>query len=155
MNDRSFYTFTEYFKKNLNLITPSMEDYLEMIYRLTLKQDFARVNELAEALNVQPPSCTKMVQKLSEANLISYEKYGVLRLTEEGKLLGKALLERHNIIENFLKLIGVNEEDILSEAEKIEHTLSSETLHCLKDLVEFLSINPSILEDFYNFKSTT
>lgn len=155
MDDRSFYTFTEYFKKDFNLITPSMEDYLEMIYRLTLSQDFARVNELAEALNVQPPSCTKMVQKLSEANLISYEKYGVLKLTEEGQLLGKALLERHNIIENFLKLIGVKEENILSEAEKIEHTLSSETLHCLNDLVGFLSNNTSILEDFYDFKKNT
>ena len=44
------------------------------------------------ALNVQPPSVTKMIQKLSEINLIKYEKYGVIMLEDKGLKLGKASL---------------------------------------------------------------
>ncbi|WP_040210469.1 transcriptional regulator MntR [Clostridium polynesiense] len=153
MEDKTFHTFTEYLKKDSNSLTPSMEDYLEMIYRLSLINGFARVNELAEALNVQPPSCTKMVQKLSEAKFIKYEKYGVIILTPYGNELGNTLLERHNITEKFLRLINVKEENILTETEKIEHTLSLETFNSLKSLVEFLSDNPNVLKEFYKFLS--
>lgn len=76
--NNDFYTFSEYMKKENNSLTASMEDYLEMIYRLSIKTGFVRLHELANALNVQPPSATKMVQKLAELNLINYEKYGVI-----------------------------------------------------------------------------
>ena len=87
-------------KKGENLLTASMEDYLEMIYRLSLNTGFTRIHELSNALNVQPPSATKMVQKLAELKLLKYEKYGVVTLEQDGKKLGQVLLNRHNIIES-------------------------------------------------------
>jgi len=33
MESKKFYTFSEYMKKDVNSLTASMEDYLEMIYR--------------------------------------------------------------------------------------------------------------------------
>ena len=39
-----------------------MEDYLEMIYRLSKENGYTRINELSNALNVQPPSATRMVK---------------------------------------------------------------------------------------------
>ena len=65
MLKNNFYTLNGYMKKENNFLTPSMEDYLEMIYRLSLNTGFARVNELSNALNVQPPSATNMVHKLA------------------------------------------------------------------------------------------
>ena len=65
-----FFTFREYMRKDQELLTPSAEDYMEMIYRLSQKNGFTRVNDLASALNVQPPSVTKMIQKLAELKLI-------------------------------------------------------------------------------------
>lgn len=123
-----FYTFREYMDKNL---TASMEDYIEMIYRLSKDSGYTRIQELAKSLNVQPPSATKMIQKLSELNLLKYKKYDVIILENQGKKLGKKLLMRHNMIEKLLRYIGVNENNILSETEKIEHTISDETLDCI------------------------
>lgn len=54
MDNRNYHTFSEYMKKNENLLTASMEDYLEMIYRLSLDTGFTRINELSDALNVHP-----------------------------------------------------------------------------------------------------
>ena len=129
-------------KKEDNSLTASMEDYLEMIYRLSLNTGFTRIHELSDALNVQPPSATKMVQKLAELKLLKYEKYGVLILEEDGKLLGEALLNRHNIIESFLRIFDISESDILKETEKIEHTISKQTTKCFENFIEFIKDNP-------------
>jgi len=125
MFDDEFYTFREYMDKEL---TASMEDYIEMIYRLSKESNYTRIQDLAKNLNVQPPSVTKMIQKLSELSLLKYKKYDVIILEEKGKLLGKKLYNRHITIEKLLKIIGVEEANILSETEKIEHTISDETL---------------------------
>lgn len=127
-----------------------MEDYLEMIYRLSVKIGFTRMGELSETLNVQPPSATRMVQKLSELNLINYEKYGVIILTEEGKKLGEKLLERHKTIEEFLHLIGVSEDGILEETEKIEHTLNSNTVECFRKFINFFKSHQDTMKDYKN-----
>jgi Mn-dependent DtxR family transcriptional regulator len=132
-----------------NSLTASMEDYLEMIYRLSSGSGFTRVNELSKALNVHSPSVTRMVQKLAQVCLVEYQKYGVLILKEEGRTLGKELLDRHNIIENFIKMIGVGEGEVLAETEKIEHTVSKGTAKCIESLLGFMKHNPDIM-DRYN-----
>lgn len=152
MSDQEFYTFSEYMRKDQELLSPSAEDYMEMIYRLSRKQGFTRVNDLAGALNVQPPSVTKMIQKLSEMKLIKYEKYGVIMLEQEGKTLGKALLYRHNLIEEFLRLLNISE-GLLAETEKMEHTINDEILMGIKDLVEFFRINPDLRNSWDKYRS--
>lgn len=153
--DKNYYTFSEYMKKNENLLTASMEDYLEMIYRLSLKSGFTRINELSDALNVHPPSATRMVQRLGSQNLLKYEKYGVIILKDEGRALGEFLINRHNTIEAFLKKIGVPEEILLIETEKIEHTISAETAKCFENFISFMNNNKDIEERLRMFKSTT
>lgn len=146
-----FFTFNEYIKKDQKLLTPSMEDYVEMIYRLSKNDGYTRINELSNALNVQPPSVTRMIQKLAEIGLVNYEKYGVITLTDQGKIKGEMLLMRHNVVEKFLKTIGVTER-ILEETEKIEHTISRETLKCIVDYLSFLEDNPHIEKKFKAYR---
>lgn len=67
--------------QNKNLLTSSMEDYLEMIYRNSLTEGYVRINTISELLNVAAPSATKMVQKLSKLGLLQYKKYGIILLT--------------------------------------------------------------------------
>lgn len=150
--DNNYYTFNEYMKKNENLLTASMEDYLEMIYRLSFRSGFTRINELSDALNVHPPSATRMVQRLGEQNLLKYEKYGVIILKEEGKTLGEFLLKRHNIIETFLKRLGVPEDVLLVETEKVEHTISENTTKCFKSFIDFMNANKDVEERFNDYK---
>ncbi len=148
MIKNDFYTFNEYMKKEDKSLTASMEDYLEMIYRLSMKNGFTRIHELSNALNVQPPSATKMVQKLAELKLLKYERYGILVLEQDGKNLGEVLLNRHNTIESFLRILDVPDSEILDETEKIEHTISKETAKCFKDFVNFINDNPNIIDKF-------
>ena len=154
MTKKDFHTFNEYMKKEENSLTASMEDYLEMIYRLSENNGFTRIHELSSALNVQPPSATKMVQKLSEIKMLKYEKYGIIILEESGKKLGEALLNRHITIENFLRMLNIPEAEILNETEKIEHTISEKTAKCFQDFVEFMKSNPSIVEEFKNYRNS-
>lgn len=151
MGQKNFHTFSEYMKKEENFLTASMEDYLEMIYRLSQDTGFTRIHELSEALNVQPPSATKMVQKLAEFEFLKYERYGVLVLEKKGELMGRALLRRHNIVEKLLELFGVSEEEILEETEKIEHTISNETLKHFEEYIGFLESNPMIISKFNEY----
>lgn len=151
-DSNDFYTFSEYMKRDSQILTASMEDYLEMIYRLSLDTGFTRIHELSNALNVQPPSATKMVQRLAKLKLLKYEKYGVIMLENEGKIMGETLLRRHKTIESLMKILGVKEEDILEETEKIEHTISSKTVECIKTYLEFLNQNPDVSERFMKYK---
>ena len=152
MRDKEFFTFREYMKKDNDLLTASMEDYLEMTFRLTKDTGFTRTHDIANALNVQPPSTTKMMKKLAKAGFVNYEKYGTITLSEKGKIAGKALLERHQIIEEFLKLLGISE-GLLEETEKIEHTISIDTLNRLDNFIKFIQSKPGLIREF-NLKQT-
>ena len=142
MDNQEFHTFSAYMKKER--MTASMEDYLEMICRLSKKTGFTRVYELSSALNVQPPSVTMMVKKLSKLNLLKYEKYGIIILEKQGIKLGEILLKRHKAIESLLTILGVSSNLILEETEKIEHTISNETLSCIINFLKFLNEKPDI-----------
>jgi DtxR family Mn-dependent transcriptional regulator len=150
---REFHTFRGYQrqKEDRNQMSASMEDYLEMIYRLCRKEGYVRVNQLADQLNVQAPSVTKVVQKLGSMGLLDYEKYGLIQLTEEGEAVGRFLLDRHEAIENFLRIIGVKEELILKDTELIEHHLSIDSVQKIKNLYQFMKANPVILEQYHRY----
>ena len=141
MNEH-FYTFQEYMKK-ANL-TAAMEDYLEMVYRLSVNTGFTRIQKLAQSLNVKPSSTTKMIQRLATMGYVQYEKYGVIKLEENGERIGAYLLNRHLIIEKFLRIIGIGDNDLLEETEKIEHTLSEKTIVFIERFVCFMDNNPEI-----------
>lgn len=146
---KGFYTFNNYLKANTGLITASMEDYIEMIYRLSNETGFTRVGDLSKALHVKPASITKMIKKLDELSLVNYEKYGYIKLTGDGSSYGEYLLYRHNTIEKFLKTIGVNK-NILEETEKIEHVLSKETFERIEYFIEIIEDHPIIKEKLGN-----
>ncbi len=128
--------------------TPSMEDYLENIYKLIDQKGYARVSDIAEALEVHPSSVTKMVQKLDQSKYLVYEKYRGLVLTNKGKKIGKRLVERHILLEQFLRLIGVKEEYVYQDVEGIEHHLSWNSITCIENLVEYLNQNPNVQKQF-------
>ncbi|TLS52977.1 transcriptional regulator MntR [Paenibacillus antri] len=132
--------------------TPSMEDYLERIYRLIDEKGYARVADIAEGLEVHPSSATKMIQKLDKDEYLVYEKYRGLILTPKGKRIGKRLVERHHLLEQFLETIGVKEENIYKDVEGIEHHLSTDSIACIESLVEYFRREPERLEQLRSVK---
>jgi Mn-dependent DtxR family transcriptional regulator len=118
------------------LATPSMEDYIEQIYLQLEARGEARVSDVAEALSVLPSSVTKMAQRLDREGYVVYERYRGLELTEKGLTFGKKLVRRHDLLEQFLRIIGVEEKNIYGDVEGIEHHLSWNAMDRITDLVE-------------------
>lgn len=132
--------------------TPSMEDYLENIYKLINQKGYARVSDIAEALEVHPSSVTKMVQKLDRGKYLVYEKYRGLVLTPKGRKMGKRLVDRHQLLEEFLRIIGVSEELIYDDVEGIEHHLSWDSITCIEYLVQYFRQNPERIAELRALK---
>lgn len=151
-NPHEFHTVRGYqlIEKNSNVLTPAMEDYLEMIYRKSLETGEIRINNLSESLNVAASSVTKMVQKLARLGLLFYEKYGTISLTDDGKQIGAFLFQRHEIIETFLKNLGVTD-SLLIETELIEHSFKVSTVHKLNVFNKFLHEHQEILEMYQKY----
>lgn len=127
--------------------TPSMEDYLERIYKLIDEKGYARVSDIAEGLEVHPSSVTKMIQKLDKDEYLIYEKYRGLVLTNKGKKIGKRLVDRHHLLEEFLGMIGVEHENIYRDVEGIEHHLSWDSITCIASLVEYFKRDETRIQD--------
>ncbi|WP_102027052.1 transcriptional regulator MntR [Salirhabdus sp. Marseille-P4669] len=127
--------------------TPSMEDHIEQIYLLIEQKGYARVSDIAEALQVHPSSVTKMVQKLDRDGYLNYEKYRGLILTAKGKKIGKRLVYRHELLEQFLEIIGVEQENIYNDVEGIEHHLSWNAIDRIGDLVQYFEEKPERVQE--------
>ena len=117
-----------------------MEDYLETIYELVQHKGYATLADIAEYLNVQPPSVTTMMRRLDESGLLNYEKYRGIQLTEKGMDIAKIIHDRHSILSEFLKMIGVSEKIANEDAESMEHHLHPQTMHRLIELTRVLKI---------------
>jgi len=127
--------------------TATMEDYIELIYNLIDMKGYARVSDIAEELEVHPSSVTKMVQKLDKDDFVNYEKYRGFVLTEKGEKIGKKLVFRHDLLEDFLDIIGVEKENIYDDVEGIEHHLSWNSIDRIGDLVRYFQEDRNRIKD--------
>lgn len=131
-------------------LTPALEDYLEMVYRLCLQQNYARVGKISELLHVKPSSASKMITKLAGFSYVEYDRYEIILLTEKGRETGAYLLRRHDTVESFLKLLGCS--NILEETELIEHSLSASTVLALSGLLDYFQSNSNVLDGFLKYR---
>lgn len=132
-----FYTLKGYQLIESDALTPAMQDYLEMIYRLSAENSIVRISTLAAELHVRPSSASKMASNLAEAGYILFSRYGYIRLAEKGQETGHYLLHRHEVIHRFLCLVN-RTADELRQTEKIEHFLDFRTVQNLEALCERL-----------------
>ena len=115
--------------------TDRMEDYLEVIYELIKKKGYATQTDISESLKVSLPSVTKMLRRLDESKYLEYEKYRGINLTEEGIKVAENIHEKHGLLFEFFKLIGVDEDIANIDAEGIEHHLHPQTLKKLREFI--------------------
>lgn len=117
-------------------ITPTMEDYLEVIGQLGKKDEVVRVKNIARQLNVKMPSVTGALKTLAKDGLIRHEKYGYVELTQKGNHIAKEIYSRHQTLFKFLnQILRIDPRAAEEDACKMEHTISSTAL---KKLIEFI-----------------
>ncbi|AXV37611.1 MAG: DtxR family transcriptional regulator [Methanobacterium sp. BRmetb2] len=117
---------------SLNL-TKSIEDYLEVIYKLKKAKGIIKVSDIAEELNVKPPSVVEAVNKMSKLKFISHKKYGEIKLNKRGIKIAKSITYKHTTLKNFLNILGVNNKTAEREACAMEHILSNSTVKKVKN----------------------
>lgn len=132
------------------MLSPSLEDYLEEVYRLSLKGGNIRVSDIADCLEVSLPSVVKALRKLDKEEYLSYSAYQPITLMDKGIEVGSFLVERNRILREFLQVIG-SSCDAVAEAEAMEHYLSLPTIKAIKNLVDFMAANPKYLKVYQDF----
>ena len=122
----------------------TVEDYLERILELINAKGYARVVDIAAALEISQASVTNMVQRLDAERLLKYEKYRGLVLTEAGEKLARSIAHRHRLLTEFLKLLGLDDRVICHDVEGMEHHISVPTLRAIEALTRQLRRRPAL-----------
>lgn len=124
----------------------AMDDYLEQILHLIEEKGYARAVDVSKNLGISQASVTNMLQRLDAEGLVKHEKYRGTILTEEGRKIATAIVERHETLTRFLRLFGIDEETIYHDVEGMEHHVSRPTLNVIRALAETLEQDPALLE---------
>lgn len=112
----------------------SPEDYLETIYMLSLHSSEVRSIDVARHLGYSKPSVSVAMKRLRENGYVNMDDNSFLTLTESGLAIARSIYERHQVLSGYLMSIGVSEETALKDACRIEHVLSEETFHKIKEI---------------------
>ena len=123
-----------------------MDDYLEQILHLIEAKGYARAVDISKNLSISQASVTNMLQRLDAEGLVKHEKYRGTVLTEEGRRIAKAIVERHETLTRFLRLFGIDEETIYHDVEGMEHHVSRPTLSVIRALAETLEADAALLD---------
>lgn len=122
----------------------AVEDYLERILELINSKGYARVVDIATSLKISQASVTNMVQRLDADGLLKYEKYRGLVLTTAGETLARNIARRHQLLTDFLQLLGLDRRVIDHDVEGMEHHISPATLRAIAALTEQLRRRPAL-----------
>ncbi len=120
-------------------LSVSLEDYIEEIYNQVLKNGHAKVTAIAGTLKVKKASVTGALNILSEKKLINYAPYSPITLTPEGEKIAKDILTKHeNLSEFFMEVLGIEREEAVETACKMEHIVSDKLFDNMVKLTEYV-----------------
>lgn len=110
----------------------SAEDYLETILMIKKRKGHVRSIDVVSELGFTKASVSIAMKGLREKGLITMEETGYINLTADGLRRAEAVLERHNLLSEWLIRLGVSEKTAVIDACRIEHDISEETFEVLK-----------------------
>jgi len=122
------------------------EDYLEKIEQLITRKGCARVVDIAAGLRISQASVTAMVQRLDAEGFVKYEKYRGMVLTSSGLEVARRIAHRHQLLTDFLRVLGLSDEQVIYEdVEGMEHHISPPTFRAIEALTRHLEKNPRVV----------
>ncbi len=102
------------------------ENFIKKVYQYEINEGFdSKPGSVAKSLGISNAAVTDIARKLAKKNLLIYEKYRELKLTDEGKKLALNVIRKHRLWETFLhKILNLSLHEIHREAELLEHQTS-------------------------------
>lgn len=126
-----------------NVLTASLEDYLEAIFHIIEEKQAVRAKDIARRLKVSNPSVTGALRSLAEKELITYAPYDVISLTPRGKTVAMDVVRRHEVLSDFFVKVFAVEESAADEAAcRMEHSIPKEILERFIRFAEFVEVYP-------------
>lgn len=125
-------------------LSSTEENYLKAIYKLSVSPEEAvSTNAIAAELETSAASVTDMLKRLSEKELIHYEKYKGVRLSVSGRQIATSLVRKHRLWETFLvDKLNFTWDEVHPIAEQLEHIQSEELVNRLDSFLEFPKFDP-------------
>lgn len=118
----------------LKKLTRSAEDYLEAIGNLCREKGAARVNDIAQLLNVKKPSVTAAVRRLADQDLVVYRQYAPIELTQKGQEYADSVIRAHSVLRRFMhEVAGLSRETANEAACMLEHMLTPDDIRTLSE----------------------
>lgn len=112
----------------------SGEMYLETIYVLTKEKGTGvRAIDVSEHMGYSKPSVSRAVGLLKQGGYLETDKDGLLILTDIGRAVAEKTYERHSVLTEFFKAIGVDADVASLDACKVEHCISDDTFEAIKN----------------------
>jgi Mn-dependent DtxR family transcriptional regulator len=137
--------------RKVSALSESTEDHLERIAELVEAKGYARVTDLAEALELSRSTVSNMVRRLAKRGFVNYERYRGFSLTAEGQAVARHTKRRHCTLTELLGLLGLGPETVADEVEEIEHHLRPPTLAAFESLTQFWRDHPDAHRRFLEF----
>lgn len=114
-------------------IHESAENYLETILILQRRNGTVRSIDIATELDYSKPSVSIAMRNLRENQYIQVDTHGFISLLPSGLEIAERMLERHNVLTEWLISIGVEKEVATEDACRIEHVLSAQSFEAIKN----------------------
>lgn len=120
------------------------ENYLKALFHLSENgKGEVNVKDLSKHLEIKMPTVNSMMKKLAEKELVIYESYKPLRLSDKGILKASLIVRKHRLTEMFLvDKMGFGWEQVHEIAEQIEHIQSSNFFDKMDELLNFPKLDP-------------
>jgi DtxR family transcriptional regulator, Mn-dependent transcriptional regulator len=120
------------------------ENYLKIIYKLSTETESEiSTNAVAEQTQTKAASVTDMLRKLSEKQLVNYQKYQGVRLTALGEKVALSVIRKHRLWEVFLvEKLKFNWDEVHDIAEQLEHIDSEDLVQKLDEFLGFPKFDP-------------
>lgn len=108
--------------------TEAIEDYSKAIHALAERESGpVGTTALADRLGVSPGTVTAMVKKMADLDLVAYEPYRGVELTETGERMALEVIRHHRLLESFLaEVLDMPWDRVHDEAEVLEHYISED-----------------------------
>ena len=113
-------------------VNESSENYLETILMLSKTHPVVRSVDIATELNFKKSSVSVAMKNLRENGYVLVSREGHITLTDKGMEIAQTMYERHTLISDWLKALGVNPKTAVEDACRIEHVISAESFEAIK-----------------------